>query len=115
MFRADRHHFPRSTWRWLSNGEHGWALAVEARCRDELVVLSSRTLISPNSAERLDDDLVDTTDGGTPVVSCRHRAEVLGETAVAAAELAFAHEGPATSAGPQIIANAACCIDRPST
>ncbi|WP_236789598.1 hydantoinase B/oxoprolinase family protein [Amycolatopsis sp. GM8] len=63
------------------------------------------------SAKRLDDNLVTASDGARTVVVCRHCNETLSGDGD---ELALAvYEGPATDAGPQIIATAADYVDAP--
>ncbi|ANN16076.1 hydantoinase [Amycolatopsis orientalis] len=59
-------------------------------------------------ARRLDDNLVEPADGGLACGHCGERLRTAdGEPAVAV------HEGPATDAGPQIIATAADYVDAP--
>nr|WP_255425288.1 hypothetical protein [Pseudonocardia petroleophila] len=62
------------------------------------------------TGRRLDDNLVEVPSGGGHVVACRHCGESLGE----AGSLTLArYEGPATDAGPQIIATASDYVDAP--
>ncbi|GAB3576212.1 hydantoinase B/oxoprolinase family protein [Amycolatopsis endophytica] len=61
-----------------------------------------------SSGKRLDDNLVEITDGTRSAVACRHCAEDLGDSDGLALAV---HDGPATEAGPQIIAVAADYVD----
>jgi N-methylhydantoinase B len=61
-------------------------------------------------ARRLDDNLVEVTDGAGPVIACRHCGERLGEADTL--RLAI-YEGPSTDAGPQILADPTDYVDAP--
>jgi N-methylhydantoinase B len=66
--------------------------------------------VDVTTGRRLDDNLVEVPAGEGHLVACRHCGESLG----AAGSLALArYEGPATDAGPQIIATAADYVDAP--
>jgi len=82
------------------------------RQRSRLLQVPSGRKTDATSAKRLDDNLVEVADGARRAVACRHCQEILG--AADGAEVALAvYEGPATDAGPQIIANAADYVDAP--
>ncbi|MDT7619033.1 MAG: N-methylhydantoinase [Pseudonocardiales bacterium] len=61
-------------------------------------------------ARRLDDNLVEVTDGAGPVIACRHCGERLGEADTLRLAL---YEGPPTDAGPQILADPTDYVDAP--
>ncbi|MDQ0380439.1 hydantoinase B/oxoprolinase family protein [Amycolatopsis thermophila] len=81
---------------------------AERRQRSRLLRAPSGRKTDLASGKRLDDNLVEITDGPREAVACRHCREILGESD----DLALAvFDGPATEAGPQIIANAADYVD----
>lgn len=66
--------------------------------------------IDVGSAGRLDDNLVEVTDGAGAGIACRHCGERLGEADTLRLVL---YEGPSTDAGPQILADPADYVDAP--
>ncbi|MFD4248897.1 hydantoinase B/oxoprolinase family protein [Amycolatopsis thermoflava] len=83
------------------------------RQRSRVLRVPSGRKTDATSVKRLDDNLVEVTDGARAAVACRHCHEILGD-ATESGDLALAvYEGPATDAGPQIIANAADYVDAP--
>ncbi|MFC4948774.1 hydantoinase B/oxoprolinase family protein [Pseudonocardia sp. GCM10023141] len=71
---------------------------------------TSAGTLDVTAGRRLDDNLVEVPVGGGHVVACRHCGESLGE---AGALTLARYEGPATDAGPQIIATASDYVDAP--
>lgn len=64
------------------------------------------------SVKRVDDNLVELAAGERTLIACAHCAEILGDTNDGPLSLAV-HDGPATEAGPQILATAADYVDAP--
>ena len=71
---------------------------------------STGSKLDTTAGRRLDDNLVEVTDGDRTVVGCRHCGEHLGEPGDL--DLAM-HEGPTTDAGPQMLADPADYVDDP--
>lgn len=70
--------------------------------------------IDVTAARRLDDNLVEATDGDRHFIACRHCGAVLTDNRTDHQGLALAvYEGPPTDAGPQIIATASDYVDAP--
>jgi N-methylhydantoinase B len=71
---------------------------------------SSGSKVDASAARRLDDNLIEVSEGGTAVIACAHCHEQLGE----AEQLRLGrYEGPATDAGPQILTDPTDYIDEP--
>ncbi|WP_020659621.1 hydantoinase B/oxoprolinase family protein [Amycolatopsis benzoatilytica] len=88
-------------------------LRAQRQERSRLLRVPEGRKADPASEKRVDDNLVEAVDGTRTVVACGHCHEILGEKDGDENLAVAVYEGPATDAGPQIVANAADYVDPP--
>ena len=72
-----------------------------------------RRRLDPSAGRRLDDNLVQVSDGSHPVVACAHCGQRLGDPRTSATLTLARYDGPSTTAGPQVTSDPAAYVDDP--
>ena len=87
------------------------ALLDGRRSRSTADHASGAGTVDLTTATRLDENLVLADDGGHPVVGCAHCGHTLGDSRVGPHLALARYDGPASDAGPQVVADAADYVD----
>jgi len=69
--------------------------------------------VDVSAGRRLDDNLVEATYDGRPVVACRHCGQVLGDPRAGDTLALATYQGPSAEAGPQILGHPEDYVDAP--
>ena len=92
--------------------EHERQALLEARrSRSTAGGASGGGKVDLTTATRLDENLVLADDAGHPVVGCAHCGHTLGDSRVGPHLALARYDGPASDAGPQVVADAADYVD----